>query len=375
MLPTWLSTPAKRTRALLTTILLILLIIIVITAWTALVPFFLGLILAYLLMPAVDFFDRRSPGLLKRKGWSRPVAIVLVYIVVIGASAGLVSYFVPLVSEQAELLANVAPALWRRVQSLLSYDITELLDRIPPQIREAVDVNITRMSQTVATGIQKGVEVTVRTLFQTLSFVLGLLIIPFWLFYALHDHAKATRTFYALVPEEIRADVRSIATIVDSLLGAYLRGQLLLSFIVGLMATVVLLIFRIEAAVLLGTVAGILEVIPILGPYMGALPAVLIALIRRPIVALWVALSFAAIQQIENLFLVPRISGHAVRFHPAVVMVLVLVGADVAGLWGLMLAVPVSAMLRDIFQYLFLRTTERGATPEMALESLWARTR
>jgi predicted PurR-regulated permease PerM len=178
-----------------------------------------------------------------------------------------------------------------------------------------------------------------------------------------------------LVPEGIRDDVRCIAAIVDNLLGAYLRGQLLLSFIVGLMATVVLLIFGIDAAVLLGTMAGILEVIPILGPYLGALVPVLIALIRRPILALWVALCFTAIQQIENLFLVPRISGHAVRFHPAAVMVIVLVGADVGGIWGLLLAVPLTAMVRDVFQYLFLRTTERGATPEMALENLWARTR
>ena len=71
-----------------------------------------------------------------------------------------------------------------------------------------------------------------------------------------------------------------------------------------------------------------------------------------------------------NIFLVPRISGNAVRFHPAVVMVIVVIGAEVAGVWGLLLSVPLSAIVRDVFRYLYLRTTERGATPEAALEIL-----
>jgi len=120
--------------------------------------------------------------------------------------------------------------------------------------------------------------------------------------------------------------------------------------------------------------AEVFELVPILGPYLGAVPAVLIALLKRPILALWVALCFFAIQQIENLFLVPRIAGNAVRFHPAVVMIIVVVGAEVAGVWGMLLGVPLAAMVRDVFRYLYLRTTERGATPQMALESLRAST-
>jgi predicted PurR-regulated permease PerM len=362
-------------RALLTVALLALVVFILFSAWTALVPFFLGLLVAYLLLPAVNFLDRHAPKFLRRHGWSRPLSIIIVYIVGTGIITGMISYFVPLVSQQAELLREATPTLWRRVEGLLAYDFDAQLERIPPQIRETLDANIATATRTLVSGIQKGLEVTLRTLSQTVSFILGLLIIPIWLFNVLNEQEKAKRHFFNLMPESIREDVRCIVTIIDDLMGAYLRGQLLLCVIVGALATIALIAFGIEAAVLLGTVAGLLEIVPILGPYLGALPAVLIALIKRPILALWVALSFAAIQQIENLFLVPRISGHAVRFHPAVVMVLVLVGSEIAGLWGLLVAVPLAAMIRDVFQYLFLRTTERGATPEMALESLRARTR
>jgi predicted PurR-regulated permease PerM len=151
------------------------------------------------------------------------------------------------------------------------------------------------------------------------------------------------------------------------------RGRLLVCLLVGIMATILLLALRINMALLLGTFAGLFEIIPFLGPWIGALPAVLIAFLRSPATALWVAVGFFTIQQIEANLLSPRISGQAVRFHPAVVMVLVVVGSEVAGLLGVLLAVPVAAVLRDVFQYLYLRTTERGATPEMAMEALNAR--
>ena len=164
--------------------------------------------------------------------------------------------------------------------------------------------------------------------------------------------------------------MHSIACLIDQVLSAYVRGQAILCLVVGLLALIVLLIFGVDFALVLATVAGLTEVIPIFGPYIGAIPAILLALTEKPINALWVALGYAAIQQIENAFLVPRISGNAVRFHPAVVMVIIVIGSQVAGVWGMLLGVPLAAAFRDVFKYLYLRTTERGTTPSMAMESL-----
>ena len=143
-------------------------------------------------------------------------------------------------------------------------------------------------------------------------------------------------------------DVHNIVSIIDGLAGAYLRGQLSLCLIIGAASTIMLAAFGVPQALLLGTIAGMFEIIPNLGPFIGAIPAVLVTLLFDPIKALWVALGFVIIQQVENAFLVPRISGNAVRFHPAVVIVLVLVGSEVAGLWGMLLAVPLAAMVRDV---------------------------
>jgi predicted PurR-regulated permease PerM len=371
-MPSWLSTPAQRYRLLLVVGMIFLLLRLVIAAWAALVPFFLGLLLAYLLLPVVNVMDRNAPRLLRLRGVSRPLAIIIVYVVGIALTAGVLSYFIPAVSDQADILVSVLPTYVERAQRLFTYDFGEILEGIPPEIQEAINTNLQKAMGTVWDGLQKGLQVTVRTVSQTVSFVIGMVIVPFWLFYVLNDEARGRRAFYSAIPETAREDVRCILGIIDGLLSSYLRGQLILCVLVGTMATIVLAIFGIDLALLLGTFAGIFELVPILGPYLGAVPAILIALLRRPILGLWVALAFFAIQQVENLFLVPRIAGNAVRFHPAVVMVIVVVGAEVAGIWGMLLGVPLAAMVRDVFRYLYLRTTDRGATPQMALESLRA---
>jgi predicted PurR-regulated permease PerM len=371
-MPQWLSTPVKRYRAVLVGLLLTLILVLFFTAWTALVPFFLGVFLAYLLLPIVNFFDSHAPKFLQRRRISRPLAIILVYILLLAVVAGVLAYFIPAVISQAKVFGDVAPGYFKRLQSLVEDDLAAFLNNVPPDIRKLVDTNLERASGALLDGLQMGLEATFSALTQTISFIVGMVIVPFWLFYVLNDADKVRRGFYDLIPEAAREDVRCIISIIDGLLSSYVRGQLLLALLVGLMATIALLILGVDLALLLGTFAGIFEMIPILGPYLGAIPAILMALLNRPITAFWVAVTFFAIQQFENVFLVPRISGNAVRFHPALVMIVLVVGSEVAGLWGMLLALPLAAILRDVFRYLYLRTTERGATPEMALEFLRA---
>jgi predicted PurR-regulated permease PerM len=205
---------------------------------------------------------------------------------------------------------------------------------------------------------------------QTISFILGMVIVPIWLFYIMNDIFEIKRGVYYAFPEAWREDVRHVVRIVDNLLSAYLRVQLILCLAVGVLSLIALMIIGVDLAVLLATFAGVFEVIPVLGPYLGAIPALLVVVFVSPIKALWVAISFFAIQQIENTLLVPRITGHAVRLHPAVVMVVMVVASQIAGLWGLLLAVPVTALVRDVYRYLYLRTLECGATPDQAMACL-----
>ena len=123
-------------------------------------------------------------------------------------------------------------------------------------------------------------------------------------------------------------------------------------------------------ALVLGLVAGIFEALPYVGPILGAIPAVIVALLAEPSSALWVAAAFFAIQQVENLILVPRISGKSVKLHPALVMVVLVVGNEIAGFLGMLVAVPVTAMIRDMFKYLYLRFLDEPLAPEEAMASI-----
>jgi predicted PurR-regulated permease PerM len=373
-MPPWLGTPAQRYRTLLIVIMAAILYAILRRAHAALVPFFLGFILAYMLVPLVDLIDRHSPRFLRRWRASRKLAIILVYLLVLGGIAGLLAYFIPTITTQAAEFGGTLPGYLEQMDRLLTVDMQEMLDRIPDWISDSVENTVQNAVATLADTFRRGIEGTLRTLWQTLGFIIGMLIVPIWLFYVLNDTDRLGRRLRRMIPEQFLPDARNMWTIIDSLLSAYIRGQLLVCLLVGLMSTILLLAFRINMALLLGTLAGIFEIIPFLGPWLGAIPAVLIALLRSPVTALWVALGFFVIQQIESNLLSPRIAGRAVRFHPAVVMILVVVGSEVAGLLGVLLAVPVAAVVRDVFQYLYLRTTERGATPEMAMETLDART-
>jgi len=372
MMPAWWQDPNTRTRTLVTLAILAMLAWIVFSAGAALVPFLLGALAAYIMLPAVDFIDRHMPKFIRGRRFSRTLSILIVYILVLGLTTGGISYFVPLVTSQAATLTLRLPRLWRQIESLLAYDLDDLLAGISPQIQETIRTNVTQALNSLVDAAQKGVLATVSQLTATISFVIGMVIVPIWMFYVLHDNRRIERSFYEMIPASIRSDARAMVVIIDELLSAYLRGRLLVCLIVGVAATIVLLIFGIEMAVLLGTVAGVTEIIPIFGPYIGAVAPVLMALLDRPIKALWIALAFFAIQQLENMFLTPRISGDAVRFHPAMVMVIVVVGAELAGIWGLILGVPLAAIIRDVARYLYLRTSEQGVTPEMALDTLRA---
>jgi predicted PurR-regulated permease PerM len=117
-------------------------------------------------------------------------------------------------------------------------------------------------------------------------------------------------------------------------------------------------------------VAGVLEILPFIGPILGAVPAVIVATIQAPLLGLWTLLLFVGIQQAENLLLVPRVSGRAVKLHPAVIMVVLVLGNQIAGFWGLVLAVPVTAIIRDVFKYLYLRFQDEPVSPRDAMTRL-----
>jgi predicted PurR-regulated permease PerM len=307
-----LKVTARHLRILLWLALILLVGVVIWVSRTVLLPFFLGLVLAYLLLPLVNWLDRRMPARLHDWHAARLLA-------------GLIAFFVPLLVDQIEILIDRWPELAGRVGDWGTRGWDWYLENIPGDWREAIETGLRGLADEVVTTLRNAVVAASRTVFGTISFTLGLIVIPFWLFYILLDESQVKAGVIRALPVQLRDDVLCMARLVDDVLSAYIRGQLLLVLFVGGMATISLLIIGVPFALVLGVIAGIFEVLPYVGPILGAIPAVLVALLWDPASALWVALAFFAIQQVENLFLVPRIAGRSVKLHPALVMVVLVI--------------------------------------------------
>lgn len=359
--------PARRNRLILILALALTVGAMLYVARGALFPYLFGLVVAYLALPVVNVLDRYMPRPLRQRNLSRPLAILLVYLIGIAIVIGVVAFIVPIVSQQIAALWSARERLIQAIYDLARDLLTRYQRDVPDRLRQALEENLAQISSKAAELIQSGLTRTLRAVTSTISFVLGFIVIPFWLFYILNDQVRFSDSFLQLIPQRLEADVRNLLRIADDIFSAYIRGQLLLCLFVGVMVTVGLTVVGVPYALLLGLVAGVFELVPFIGPLLGAVPGVIVAALDANGTVGWAILVFFIVQQVENLLLVPRISGQSVRLHPALVMVVLVVGNEAAGLWGILLAVPFTALIRDVFKYLYLRFSDDKVAPADAL--------
>ncbi len=360
----------QRARAIITLILALVALVVLYLARAALLPFILGLLLAYMMLPFINWLDPRLQFVFRHRRLARTLAVLVGYVLVFAILAGLTAFIIPPIATQVSRLTQGLPDLARRAYSAAPEVVQLWLDRyneaVPPEIRLALERSIQDRLQALIEALQAGLFKTIGVLFSTVSFVLGLVIVPLWMFYILRDQPEMNASLYRLIPTAYHEDVRSIRALMDEVLSGYLRGQLILVVIVALMFFIGLELIGIDFALLLGTIVGLLEIIPVLGPILGAIPALVVTLATAPSKVWLVVLLAILVQQIENSFFVPQIAGGTVRLHPAIVMIALVIGGAVAGAVGLVLSVPVTAIIRDLAHYLYLRLGDEPLSPQEA---------
>ncbi len=373
----WHRIPLSRRKQLILVLVAVLVIGSVIwTARTVLIPYVLGLVLAYVIAPLVRFFEhgflwlgkRRYLGFLRRA--ARGLAIGLVYLLVLAILVGFFSVFVPILFEQGKALWASRDRIWEYI-SRLGDNVVEQYRLLPEQVRGQIDDSLTKFGAQVGRILQQAVGGTAVVISYTFSLVLAILIIPFWTFYMLLDSHKLSQTFVRSIPISIREDVLKTIALIDAVFASYLRGQLFLGLIIGVVSTIFFGIAGVQFALILGVIAGLFEMVPNIGPILGAIPAILVALAQNPTLALVVAIYAVVIQQVENIFITPRVLGRSMKLHPVLVMVVLVIGSEIGGLVGLLLAPVTTAVLRDLFRYVYYRLEEAPLSPTEALEKVW----
>ncbi|MCD4739328.1 MAG: AI-2E family transporter [Anaerolineae bacterium] len=374
LLKIWLTIPQQRRRRL--GLLFFSATALVWAVWAArgvLWPYFFGLSLAYLLAPIVSLFEKglhwvgEHPRLSFFKRAARPLAILATYVLGIALVVGFVSLVVPLISQQAQALWMERETIWEYFAELADKSIEQyrLLD---PQIQTQVEDALGKFTTTLGKVVQQTVGGTAVAISYTVSLLLAIMVIPFWTFYLLKDSAELASATLRLVPVQVRADLRQMVFLLDSVLSSYLRGQLFLALIIGGASALGYSLLGVRFALLLGLLAALFEMLPNIGPVLTGIVSTLIALMQDPVLALWTALFAVGVQQVENLFLTPRVLGRSVKLHPVLIMVVLVIGSELGGLLGLFLSPVITAVLRDLFRYLYYRFGETPASPAEALQ-------
>lgn len=327
-------------------------------ARSALFPFALGAVIAYLLVPLVDSIQSLLPmrGRLERA--ARPVAILLTYVAGIGVLTVAGFYLVPPLTGQLTEFIDNAPDYWAGIRTNYDRLYQYYLETVPEDIRLRIEENIGMAASQLSSALNAALQVTFGAVGTIIGFAAGLVLLPLWMFYVLKDQRKGLIWFYNLWPDAWQPDVQRIVGIIDGVLGAYIRVQFFLGIIIGVVTGIAMWLIGINQALALGLMAGVFELIPVLGPWLAFVAAALVTLATEPDKIFLVALAFLGIQQLENTFLVPKLQGDAVHLNPAVVMLLLVVGGSLWGVLGMIVIVPLTAVARDVFVYLYCRLGE-----------------
>lgn len=316
----------------------------------SLYPFVIAFLMAYLLNPAVCYFERRRLSRL----WS----IVIVYgflLSVLGFSG---SRLIPVLIRELELFAIDLPTLINHGNEFIQSAQSQYQNAaMPYSLRLAVDNGLNQLELM----LQQTVTNVVDGLLSLVSHGIGLVISPILAFYLLYDWHEIKRRFYLTVPGSWRPQVRMFLKDIDKVLSGVIRGQIAIAAIVGILVTIGLTLLDVRFALLIGILAGALDIIPYFGAFIGATPAVAIALLDSPLLAGKVALLFFIIHQIEGTVIGPRILGEQVGLHPITVIFFLLVGGEFGGLAGLLLGVPLAAIGKVVLRHIFRISITRPA--------------
>ncbi len=350
-------TPRALVRFLLVVGALAVIVWLLASAWSVLTPFILGAAIAYVLLPLMNLLDHWLP---------RWTSIVLVFVAFLAVVLLAVVFIVPpLIHQLVSLVQSIPDAKeMRRLVQQLDKQIAAL----PPQAQQVINNAVEEAQKAlkanlgdVAKGAASFFFNLVFSVINSILFLLGFFIVPFWLFYVLKDEGKGRSAVARLLPPWMRADVLGVLRTIDRVLSSWLRGQIILSAFLGASVYAGLTLLEllgvkgIQYKLLVSLFICVTSPIPFVGSFLSAIPPVLMALVGGGLgSALAVVALYVVMQTVQDNVLSPKIMGDSLNIHPAIVMPLVVILGRNGILW-IILAGPAAALARDLFLYVYGR--------------------
>lgn len=322
-------------------IFIILLLVFLYLILDVIVIFIFALIIASAIAPLVN--------LLGKLKIPRVIGALLIYIIVIGGLGFLISLTIPSVAKEIKDLSSNLP-------NYIEF-LSDKFESIQNASSKYQDIIIQFQKFLAGTGdlLRKSASDLFSTAVNIFGGIFSLFLILVISFYLSVQKKGVQRVLTSLAPREHRDYLLSLWERSQKKLGRWLQGQLFLGVIIGVLVYVGLSLLNVKFALLLAVLAGILEIFPYIGPVMAAIPAVILGLLQAPILGLWVLILYIVIQQMENHLIVPLVIGKIVKLNPVVVILALLIGWKLGSIPGMILAVPITAVLAEFFRDLIKR--------------------
>lgn len=305
---------------------------------------FIGIVVATAMRPPI--------GWLAARGLPRQTAVAAVYGLLAVILLALTVFGVPLLLEQAVGFVDDLPKQYASFRTWLAsidnMSVQEMAARMPKEWAEVVGGS---PLETLSKGAAEALSYSGGALRAGLALFFTILLAFYW---SLHDD-RTIRSLLLMLPADHREDGRELVDAMQEKVGAYLRGQAILCLAVGALSLAAFLWIGLPYVAVLAVAAGLLEAVPLLGPALGAIPAILVALSSDPSKALWVMGASFGIQQVENYVLVPRVMDRSVGVNAVVTLLAIAAFGTLFGLAGAVLAIPMAAILQTLLDHFVLR--------------------
>ncbi|UOQ44462.1 AI-2E family transporter [Halobacillus salinarum] len=313
---------------------------------TIALPIIFSVIVYYLLRPIIS--------LMESWGIKRIWGILITLVLVAGLITFLVVLIIPFLEKQFVSLSEELPDYLKQlISSIDEWLRSSIFSSYYSSLFEDVDSILNQLPENLSSYAAQTVEGITNIISTVTSVVIALVTLPFILFYLLKDDRKLPEMILRIFPPKARPELSSVFKGIDHQLSAYIQGQIIVSFCIGVMMYIGFVIIGLDYALLLAAIASVTSIVPYLGPTIAITPALIIAIVTSPFMLLKLAVVWTIVQLLEGKFISPQIMGKSLHIHPVTIIFVLLTAGHLFGVVGIILAIPGYAIFKVLISHLF----------------------
>ncbi|QDP41716.1 AI-2E family transporter [Radiobacillus deserti] len=304
------------------------------------VPFMGAGLLYYITLPLVTFLEKYKIP--------RIASILITFLLLVFIVFLFFNYIIPIAQQQFTRLVKNIPDIADGIEEIVEY-WQDNQSIIPPQVDNMIDqvtANLDKYLENFTTFILNFIG-------QLFGFVFSFVLIPFFWFFMLKDGDKLVPFISKFLSKPKANSFKELMAGINHTLSSFIQGQLIVSVCVGIMLYIGYVIIKLDYALTLALFGLVMNLIPFVGPFISAVPAVIIGFIQEPMIAVYVIIVMLIAQQIESNFISPNVMGRVLQLHPLTIITLILAAGSIAGFFGLLFIIPAYAVLKTIVSHFY----------------------